>query len=114
MLKEELTQAELDAIFYGKPPVVVARFFNRQVLDPQASKEAGTRIEKTLPFIHLKCEKEGVENTRPVQAADKKRYAQEWLAFEEDQANELPGQVQDLRAEDCDPYPAEHFRVKTG
>ena len=101
-MKEELTQAELDDIFYGKRPKVEARFYNSLELDVPASRAAGERIEKTMPFIHLKCVKEGVEVTRPATKLDQREYAQAWQAFQkEEQAHELPGQVPDLR-EDCD------------
>lgn len=114
-MKEELTQAELDRIFYGKPPVVEARFYNSLILDVPASRAAGERIEKTIPFIHLKCVKEGVETTRPATKLDQRDHAQAWQAFQkEEQAHELPGQVSDIRKDDCNPYRPDHFKVETG
>ena len=104
-MRDDLTQAELDEIFYGKPPTVVARFYTERVTDVPASRAAGERMFKDQVMIHLKCEKERTETNRPAQAQDKKQFHQEWLAFQmEEQQDELPGQVQDLRSE----------RAKTG
>lgn len=98
-MKEELTQAELDAIFYGKQPKVEASFYKETILDVPASQAAGHRVEREQDYIHLRCVKEGSEFRRPAQAQDKRDFVREWIAYREEQKHELPGQVQDARDE---------------
>ncbi len=81
-MRDELTQAELDEIFYGPPPKVVARFFDKEVLDPAASRAAGCRVNKTSTYVELECVKEEAKNIRPMSVQDKKLFPQAWAEYQ--------------------------------
>jgi hypothetical protein len=80
-MKDELTQAELNEIFYGKPPLVAARFFDEQVLDPSASRAAGHRVLKTSLYVELTCKKEDAHIIRPADDADKQKFRREYEVY---------------------------------
>ena len=97
-MQDELSQAELDRIFYGTPPRVEATFYDYEALDPEASAEAGQRVMKTALYIHLVCEKEHTEINRPATKQDKAMFAREFSLYRSQK--EAPSEsrnVQDLR-----------------
>ena len=96
-MRDELTPAELDFEFYGAKPVVVAEFYDTEVLDQMASKAAGHRVEKKAIYVHVVCEREGSENRRPMQTIDKQRYPAEWNRYQE--AHREPQDIPDIRTE---------------
>jgi hypothetical protein len=99
-MREELTQAELDEIFYGKAPRVVAEFYKHLALNPAKSRKQGNRVMEEKVYIHLNCEKEGSEIRRPASKQDQKMYAREYAAFlaREDADHERTREVSDLHA----------------
>lgn len=101
MMRDELTQEELNREFYGPKPRVEVRFFDQEVTDVAASKAAGHRVMKSVPYVHLACHREKAEITRPVSQEDKRRYPRAWAAFEQGKEHAEPDaghrQVQDLR-----------------
>lgn len=100
-MQNELSQAELDEIFYGKKPIVTATFYSQEVLDPTASNREGRHVMKVVPFVHLVCIKEAAADIhRPKQAPDEKLWPAAWKAYQESIGGEgsaavLPG---DFRA----------------
>jgi hypothetical protein len=81
-MRDLLTQAELNNIFYGEKPTVEVRFYSKEKVDSTASREAGHRVMKDADYIHLKCEKEKTEIQRPAQLEDQRRYPAAWAAYE--------------------------------
>ena len=97
-MREELTQAELDAIFYGKQPIVTAKFHHKEILDKPASQEAGCRVNKQVVYVTLACEKEKSQIDRLARLVDFKRYPAEYAAFvRETEQHEDQRTVPDLR-----------------
>jgi hypothetical protein len=97
-MQEELSQAELDQIFYGKKPKKTARFWIRQILDPSASKEAGMRIMKDADYVDIECKRENVFVSRMVQDQDKREFPVEWAAFQKEKEDHVTGtgKIQDI------------------
>ena len=96
-MREELTQAELDAIFYGKPPTVTAKFHRKEILDKPASIEAGRRVNKQVVYVTLACEKEDTQIDRLARPIDFHRYPDEYAAFVKESEHEDQRTVPDLR-----------------
>lgn len=110
-MKDELTQSELDDIFYGAKPKVEAKFYLAEVLDIDASNEAGRRINKHMPYVHLVCKKEATEIRRPASKEDQRTFQREWHVFvKEQENNERPGQI----PEDCAEVGPAYARLAAG
>lgn len=111
-MRDELTQAELDEIFYGAKPVVEARFFSHEVIDVTASRAAGQRVMKVMPYVELKCEREKAYISRPAQPQDSHNHKAAWMAYQKEIADERPRQVPEVRPEttgDCEPLIASGY-----
>ena len=86
-MRDELSPAELNLEFYGKPPVVTARFYDKEVLDVSASRTAGHRVMCNKVYIHQIAAKEKDYKGRPVEAerpsdqTDQRRYPEAWQAY---------------------------------
>jgi hypothetical protein len=89
-MRDELTMAELNREFYGPPPRIEAKFFDREVLDPGASKEAGRRVMRSRTYIHLVCHREQVQTERPVQEQDKKQFSEAWAKYMQEKKDAEP------------------------
>ena len=82
------TKKEMNKIVFGDPPVVVAEFYDKEVLDVSASRDAGKRIMTSKIYIHQTCEEENAEGHRPMQEMDKRRHPIAWEAYETRKADE--------------------------
>ena len=100
-MKDELTQRELDEIFYGRKPVVEAEFYDHEVVDIPASKRAGKRVMKVTAYIRKFCEKEGSEHSRVASDADIREFPESWSAYLRTKDNE-PREIQDVQPETAD------------
>lgn len=98
-MKEELTQAELDHIFYGNKPKVDVTFYTQPALNPTKSKEQGTRVMEDKEYIKLVCVKEDTAMARPATKIDIKMYPREYAAYVEDRDHERHRQVPDIHPE---------------
>jgi hypothetical protein len=78
---EELSQAELNEIFYGKKPTVEAVFLDCEVTDPVASRAAGRKVTKMLTHVQLSCIREDTMITRPATKKDERDYPKEFAKY---------------------------------
>lgn len=95
-MRDELSQKELDEIFYGPSPRIQARFYDEEVLDVMGSREAGHRVNKKMAYLEVSCERENAHMIRPKQDADEMLYPREWQAYQQEKSeNERHRQVSD-------------------
>ena len=80
-MRDELSGAELNEIFYGKKPLIEATFYDKDVVDVEASREAGTRLLKTVTFIGRTCEKEKTVFHRIAKPVDQRQFPDAWSAY---------------------------------
>jgi hypothetical protein len=113
-VREELTQAELDAIFYGKKPKVSARFFAKEVLDPDASRAQGQRVTKAVDYVELQCIKENAFITRPARPQDIRDHRSAWDAYQKEQSHADEREVQDDQDGGGEGHCAIPFAIRSG
>ena len=94
----DLTQGELNEIFYGESPTVEAKFYDKELVNSVQSTELGRKVMMTRTYIHLKCVREKSESNRPAQDMDRNQFPAAWKTYQEKKADDAR-KVSDLHSE---------------
>ena len=98
-MRDHLTQKELDQEFYGTPPVVIVKFYDKEILNVSESKASGKRVMKKQVYIALDCAKENAHANRPASDQDKQRHRGAWMKYEQEKENGRIRQVSEDESE---------------
>jgi len=108
-MRDHLTQQELNKEFYGTPPVVNVRFYDREVLDVTMSRAQGREVMKTRLYIVLECKDEKAYADRPASDQDKQRYRGALMIYEKEREDGRLRQIPQAEHEDSDGEPCAYI-----
>jgi hypothetical protein len=109
--RDELSQKELDDIFYGKRPAVSVKFFDAEVLDPSASRAAGKRVMCTRTHVDLSCPAEKAACRRPATEEDQQMWPEQWAEYERSKRDVGSGSLQNVQPSGEEPRAIHPFAV---
>ena len=94
----DLTQGELNEIFYGESPTVEAKFYDKELVNSVRSTQEGRKVTMIRTYIHLKCVREKSESNRPAQDMDRNQFPAAWKTYQEKKADDARN-VPNIRSE---------------